>query len=310
MGRTARAALAAVPALLAVSCLLAAPLDKLTGDAGAPAAEGGAGDAVGASDTGLASEAGGEAGGDDGGATDAPGDTAPATDAPVEAATEAGNSVYAAAVFADTPLAYWRLDETSGTVCHDATGHGNDAAIVGTVTLGVAGALAHDPDPAAQFDGAGGRLDVGDKFDFAGLAPATIELWVKPDVIDNAYRHIETKMLYTDAGQPDFGMYMYVHAGNTLGFERWANNATDIGLGTTQVTAGAWWHIVGTFDGSAMNLYVNGVLVQGGPTAISLVPNGVHLLWGQSFQGALDELALYDHALSAARVQAHWQAAQ
>jgi hypothetical protein len=310
MPRVARAAIATVPVLLAASCTLVAPLDGLTGAAGGDAATvdgGGTGDATleGGDDAPAEARGDGAIDGPGGGPGDAAGEHAPGGDA------EAGQSAYATAVLADAPLAYWRLDETSGVVCHDATGHGNNATYLGNVSLGVTGALASDPDTAAQFDGTSAQIDVGDKFDFAGSVPMSVELWARPDVIDGTYRHLETKMLYTDAGQPDDGMYFYVHNGpSTLAFERWANNYTDNGFGTTIVTTGAWWHVVGTFDGSTMTLYVNGAKVGSAPTAIVVVANGVHLLWAQAFQGALDELAIYDHALSAARVQAHYQAAK
>lgn len=313
MPRVARAALATLPAILAASCTLLSPLDRLTGGQGAPDG----GDAA-YPDVGGAEDAPPDAGPPGEAAADAQGDAASdaADGGPDADAADGGRdadaaaSPYATAVLGDAPLAYWRLDEPSGTVCHDSSGHGNDATYLGAVGLGVAGPLVGDPDTAAQFNGADAKIDVGDKFDFAGSAPFSIEMWARPDVIDSTYRHVETKMLYTDAGQPGTGIYFYFHAGNGLGFERWNNNFTDDGLGDTAVTTAQWLHVVGTFDGATMTLYVNGAQVMSKPTAIVVAANGVHLLWAQSFQGALDELAIYDHALPSARVQAHYQAAQ
>lgn len=233
-------------------------------------------------------------------------------DAPVESAGEAAadaGSIYAATVLADMPLAYWRLDDapTSGA-CHDATGNGNDATVVGGVTLGVSGALIGDPDTAAHFDGNTAVLVVGNKFDFAGTTPLTIELWVKPDVLNTAYGHLEGKMLYDDAGRPYDGIYMYIHTGTTLGFERWANGGTDIGLASTAVAAGSWWHVVGTFGSGTMTLYVNGQPADQGPTQVSVTANSVSFQMGDMFQGSLDEVALYGTALSAPRILAHYKA--
>jgi hypothetical protein len=309
MGWTRRATLAAAVALVGASCTLVAPLNGLSGATDAGGVEAAAGD-VGPADAAVDDHPPDVAAEGADAPVDAPSGAEGQADAPPEAVGDGGPSPYVAAVLADTPLAYWRLDESAGsTVCHDASGHGNDAAVVGAVTLGVTGALAHDADTAGHFDGKTGQLDVGDKFDFVGLAPASIELWLKAEVIDTGYRHVETKMLYTDAGQPDDGMYIYIHAGQTLGFERWNANTTQNAV-ASPLTANAWTHVVGTFDGSAMALYVNGVQVQTGGTSVAMVANGVHMLWGQSFQGTLDELALYDHALSAARVQAHFLAEQ
>jgi hypothetical protein len=50
---------------------------------------------------------------------------------------------YRAAVMADTPSGYWRLDETSGTAAADASGNGNAGTYAGGVTLNEPG-----PSPA------------------------------------------------------------------------------------------------------------------------------------------------------------------
>src|SRR2546430_16501003 len=62
---------------------------------------------------------------------------------------------YRASVLADHPVAYWRLDEETGTVLVDASGNGNDGTYAGAVTLGPPGALASDSDTAAGVGPAG-----------------------------------------------------------------------------------------------------------------------------------------------------------
>ena len=64
-----------------------------------------------------------------------------------------------------------------------------------------------------------------------------------------------------------------------------------------------------TYDGSSMRLYVNGVLVstraQTGSTAVStgLLQIGGNGVWGEYFSGAIDEVRIYNRALSAAEIQ-------
>src|SRR3989442_5707000 len=67
---------------------------------------------------------------------------------------------YRASVLADHPVAYWRLDEETGTVLVDASGNGNDGTYAGAVTLGQPGALASDSDTAAGVGPAGGAANV------------------------------------------------------------------------------------------------------------------------------------------------------
>src|SRR6185436_2157336 len=79
--------------------------------------------------------------------------------------------------------------------------------------------------------------------------------------------------------------------------------------GTAALPLNAWSHLATTYDGSLVRLYVNGVLasstaVTGAMTAstgvLHLGGNGV---WGEWFAGLIDEVRVYDRALSAPEVQ-------
>jgi Concanavalin A-like lectin/glucanases superfamily len=244
-------------------------------------------------------------------------DSATTHDAPVDAPPDVASdapptSVYRAAVLQDTPVAYWRLDEKTGSVAHDETGHGYSGAYSASCVLGATGALAGDPDTALQLDGTGCVVDVGDLFDFAGQAPFSLEMWARPAVIDSVYRHIVSKMQYTAGGSPLTGTYVFVEQGSTtLGFERWSDGGAVLAVETTDVQpAGSWSYIVVTYDGTNGTIYVNGQVALVGQSIGGVLANGVDFLWGQAFDGVLDEPAVYDHALTATRVQAHWMAAQ
>src|SRR5690242_8831972 len=52
---------------------------------------------------------------------------------------------YAQTIVGDSPQAYWRLDETSGTTFNDFTGNGQTAVLNSSVTLGAPGALISNP---------------------------------------------------------------------------------------------------------------------------------------------------------------------
>jgi hypothetical protein len=82
-------------------------------------------------------------------------------------------------------------------------------------------------------------------------------------------------------------------------------------LGTT-----SWIHLVGTYDGANWRLYRNGALVATQASAVGALPvdlgdwaiastgNG----WADPFAGSVDEVAVYDYALSANQVLAHSKA--
>src|SRR5215471_5997902 len=84
-------------------------------------------------------------------------------------------------VIADGAIAYWRLDELSGTTAVDIIG-GNNGTISGGVTLGQTGALA-DGNKAMAFDGSSGKIAVPNgAYKQFGTGPLTIEAWAKPTV--------------------------------------------------------------------------------------------------------------------------------
>lgn len=83
--------------------------------------------------------------------------------------------------------------------------------------------------------------------------------------------------------------------------------AITLAWGTKKVTKGEWTHIAGTYDGSVLQLYVNGekdtsVNMTG---KIGRVPNtlGLGKYAGETYAGAIDEAFLYRRALSQAEIK-------
>jgi len=242
-------------------------------------------------------------------------DTSPPVDAPAEAPVEAGVT-YSGTVLADGPMAYWRVDEASGTVAHDASGHGNDAQYVGGVTLGTGGALIGDTDKAVTLDGTTGHLDAGNRFAFTGNAPYTLECWAQPNNINVNYQRLFSREVQTT---PREGYLLFVRGPNTadpstFSIERWAAGTTNQCPETNLVTQ-VWHHFVATYDGSASRIYLDGNLVATQPAPLGLNATNASLWIGASFfdtngyfGGILDEVAVYGTALSGARVAAHFHA--
>ena len=74
-----------------------------------------------------------------------------------------------------------------------------------------------------------------------------------------------------------------------------------VALGT-----GDWSHIAMTYDGSTQKLYVNGSLAASAALSGSINQDANSLLIGQFFNGMLDEVAIYNRALSATEVKDHY----
>lgn len=248
-------------------------------------------------------------------AGDARSEDAAHVDAPVE--TDAGCLVndYVSSVLADQPLAYWRLDEDGGTTATDSTG-GHDGAYRNGVTLGVPGVLPGDT--AALFDGDGGYVYVGPQLAFLDQASFSVEAWIRPTRIDGEFRGVLSNESPSISAR--FGYLLYVElkpdAGVLSGFERWNGGMSNPTVVVNAVSQGEWAHVVGTFDGMAGHetLYVNGsaLAVDNGP-AIQIGQSGAFVIAALNsaatptfFDGTIDEVAVYDHALTARCVLAHY----
>ena len=86
---------------------------------------------------------------------------------------------YSALVGADSPVAYYRFNETSGTVATDSSGRGADATYLNGVSLGAAGAWVDGANLAARFDGVNDQVELPDGF--ANFTSGfTLEIWVYP----------------------------------------------------------------------------------------------------------------------------------
>jgi hypothetical protein len=221
---------------------------------------------------------------------------------------DTASSAYAAVVLADQPLAYWRLDDKTDTAV-DASGHGVAGVYGGGVTQGVPGALVGDPDTAVQFDGTNGQVAVGPGFDFTGTTAFSVEMWIKPTILDGNSRHVFTKQHRPD---PKQGFALLVRAPDGLIFERFVN-AAGVSAIFPVVFGVDFHHVVATYDGSVMDLYVDGTLSNQNADARPMPSISEPALIAATsevnfFGGAIDEVAVYSTALPAARVQAHFSA--
>jgi len=216
---------------------------------------------------------------------------------------------YSEAVTADGPVAYWRLNETSGDVADDSVGP-NDGAYLNGVTLGVPGALVDDPDLAASFlSDNQSKIDV--PFAYEVNPPAfTCEVWAK---VTGGSGH--RSPLTSRADSPQRGYIFYAEPGNTWQF--WTGTGAQVGWNVIQgpaVQNGAWTHLVGTHDGETKRFYVDGVEVGSntsvfGPNDQSVLRIGGGASEGPGsffFQGGIDEVAIYDTVLAPDRILTHY----
>ena len=198
------------------------------------------------------------------------------------------------------PLAHWKLDETgSSTTAADSSGNDHPAAVLNpTWTSGkIGGALSFDGANYASVTGA------------SSLQPAAyaVSAWVNYSQTDtNGGDVLSMGDSFGLRVQPDGSVKTYFYGGPAVGWR--------IAQSTSVNTKdGQWHHIVGQYNGSLLQVYVDGTKRDERSYSDSIVYTlGTDLYLGKhgnggdkhDFNGAIDQVRLYDRALSDSEIAA------
>jgi hypothetical protein len=193
----------------------------------------------------------------------------------------------------------WNFDETSGDSLLDASGRRNTGTIMGANrTAGIYGR-------GLSFDGESDWVTVADSSSLDLTNAMTLEAWVKPDNLYDVWRTI---LIKEQSGQLAYALYANTDAAGPSG-----NVYTDHDNGLTsseRLAADTWSHVAMTWDGITMRLYVNGGEVASIPfegtaaTSSGALRIGGNAIWGEWFDGEIDEVRVYNRALSPAELLA------
>jgi|SRR5690554_2903901 len=238
---------------------------------------------------------------------------------------------YSDAVLGDNPLGYWRMDGSGVNQGSDGTTLQHSDVSVNTEAAGPGG------ESYPGFDGGnsavyynGSALDTGfsrvgdaiepDSYAYDITGAMTVEAWVKADDLDTGNRAIVANFHNTNGHRS----YMLYQNGSGLRFSvsgdgSSSNLATAVTSGS--LTTDEWYHVVGVFRPSeSVELYVNGELASsvtsGVPDSafVSKYATYIGAQWtnknvGSWFLGSIDEVAIYDSALSDTQIKQHFDAA-
>ena len=226
---------------------------------------------------------------------------------------------YQALVLASAPISYWPLNETSGTTAVDMASGLNNITYGGTYTLGDV-SLRNDGNTSVLFTSAttaaGGNTGVAYN---NSLNPSqfTVEFW---------YKHLNaTTAQYLVSLQDRSG----TPAANRLGYAFQQHNAATrfqftygkpgnnngTLTSSTDLVLGSVYHVVATYDGTNMSMYVNGVLnTTIVDTYVPATPTQPGFTIGSrngntSAPSNIQDVALYSRALSAAEILSHYTGA-
>jgi PKD repeat protein len=199
-------------------------------------------------------------------------------------------------------VAAYGFDAGSGSSAADASGRGNGGSVSGAVWSG-AGRFGS----ALSFDGVNDWVTVPDASSLDLTGGMTVEAWVRPAAL-GGWRTVVFK---ERPGGVVYGLYGDQAGGRPLGqvFIGGERNA----VGTSSLPLNAWSHLATTYNGSLVRLYVNGVLVSSTAVTGAMTPSsgplriGGNSVWSEWFAGLIDEVRVYDRALSVGEIQQDMQ---
>ena len=238
-------------------------------------------------------------------------DEGSASCATVPAPTPAPPSAYETAVLADKPTAYWRLEESNGTAANDQMKQ-NAGEIRRSINLGIPGALPSDK--AMNFAGTDGYIFVGSQPALNIQNDISVEAWAKPVALDGATHVIVEKGEGSIADKAQYRIGL--HSTNFWQGCLYVANTEHCLEAPDIPSTSAWTHLVLVRSGSNVTLWVNGKPAKTATLAGALNTTDLMLAIGRGgsestryFNGGIDEVAVYDHALTPERVSAHFAAA-
>jgi hypothetical protein len=205
-----------------------------------------------------------------------------------------------------TLVAAFDFDQGTGATAIDASGNGNHGTLSGA-TWTPSGRFGG----AVSFDGINDWVTVVDAASLDLTTGMTLAAWVQPSTINGW----ETVVLKEAGSELAFALYADNNGNDSGGPRRPAAWIRQGGtsystLGSQQLAVGQWTHLAAAYDGAALRLYVDGTLtsslsrtgainVSSGPLRI-----GGNAIWNEWFNGLIDEVRVYNHALTQLEIQA------
>jgi len=226
--------------------------------------------------------------------------------------------VIAASVRADVCppdiVSYWKFDDAAGLVASDTADGNNGLLVNGPVwTAGKVGS-------ALELDGVNDYVTLPGAA--ANLKPTdaiTLEVWLKPSNLVQDQHIFST----AGAGPSPLGHDYYLRLAQFVGPGGLEFRVNDNPLTADNAlpVADEWYHVVATYDRTlgVRAIYVNGALIASnsyalpintGHSVVTIGVNGRAITEGfpaKTFDGVIDETAIYARALTAAEVLQHYE---
>ena len=209
-------------------------------------------------------------------------------------------------------VSHWKFDEGQGTTAYDSAGtnHG---------TISGAQWTAGKTDSALDFDGVNDYVNCGDGASLDGMAAITLSAWIYP----KGWGGIDRGRILSKRVDPHNAYELGVNGDlGELGKNRIAasfygyNDVIGVFSSNNSISLNQWFHIAATSNGSQQKIYINGIEDGSSNVNIGNIRDAAANLWiGQitsayingAFDGTIDEVIVFNKALSAEEIQQLYQ---
>lgn len=199
-------------------------------------------------------------------------------------------------------VAAYNFEGSSTTTVVDVSGLGNNGVVNGP-KFSADGRYGK----GMLFDGVNDIVSVNDSASLDLSTGFTLEAWVKPLSINRS-----SVMFKTQAGGSVYELYAYEDADLAISS---FNDGTNYQVvrANNPLRINRWTYVVSTYDGQYLRLYLNGynVSVIKATTPIKqsngVLQIGGDTIWGEYFNGSLDEIRIYNRALSKVEIRTDMQ---
>jgi concanavalin A-like lectin/glucanase superfamily protein len=196
-------------------------------------------------------------------------------------------------------MAYYALENDP----NDGSGNGHDGTVMGEPVY-IDGPEGYGS--ALQFDGVGGQyVDLGTPNLSAATGRLSVSFWANWDGLSGQYQGLVAKR---DTWSADDMMWQ-IEANRDTGTLSFARNGSAPASGSPILPIGEWAHVAATFNGTSATFYFNAEATGQGDFSFGFDPEAALVFGacqgngGNPFNGALDEVRIYDRALSTFEVK-------
>ena len=163
---------------------------------------------------------------------------------------------------------------------------------------------------AFNFDGVDDYVAVSDDPSLNPIHAITVDAWINRSSLDNDYGPVVVKRPNNNSG------YTLEAAYGDIAFHVYVSGRGYVSSPFATLPTDQWVHVAGVYDGSTISLYLNGNLIGSNTSA----PGAIHVESGELgighdqanpdrfYKGLIDEVEIFDRALSASEIQAIYTA--